>query len=669
MLDNLRSVNYPGTVYPINPNRPSVGGVPSFARLSDIRAPVEAVAICVDQQSSLTALKEAVEIGAQAILVLGAGYAEAGGEGLRIQEEMAAHCRAAGVTLVGPNCLGPWSRLDQISYWLAPGSPLPLSRIGLVTQSGALAAALMEPLSYRGIALDVVATTGNEAGAGIADFLAHLADDPRIDVIGVVLESIRRPEHLLTAIGKARSRGKPVVGLLLGTSEAGRSAALAHTAALVGDGAVARTYLQQAGMLAVDELAELTEHLVLFSHYPLGLRAGLAVTTVSGGGSGLVADLADAAGAQLASLSEDTLHTISGLLDGKSVGNPLDVALAGDRPGVYRSSLAAVAADPHVGTVVVALNLPHAADPAGAAFYAEQVFAAGEAAAQGKDAVAFALVPGEPDPAVRTAAEQTGLPLLLGGRESLRAIAAVVSFGASPPSPTPPSPAPISSVLDPSEWDEFDVRASLASYGVPIAMEQLAHSADEACEAAERIGFPVALKIIARGLTHKSDHGGVKLGLASAGEVAVAYADLADVARELPGVNLRGIAVQQMVQPGTELLLAARSDAVFGRALILGWGGLWVESYPKPQIGTFPVDADQVWSLIERLFGAAMPRARIVADLDSLHAGVLAFAAFATDLPDDVEVVEINPLVLGYGPSAGVIAIDAALHSCAEPKP
>ncbi|MDT4946929.1 MAG: hypothetical protein QOH14_3662 [Pseudonocardiales bacterium] len=675
LLDNLRSVGFAGAVYPINPNRQTVDGLRSFARLSDVPAPIETVAICVDRDSALAAVRDAVGLGVRAILVLGTGYAEAGGEGARVQGEMADLCRDAGVTLVGPNCLGSWSRLDSVSYWLAPGSSLPLSGIGLVAQSGALASALMEPLSYRGIALDAVATTGNEAGTGVADFVAHFAEDPRINVIGLILESIRAPQQLLAAIRTARSHGKALACLLLGTSEAGRSAALAHTAALVGAGDVARANLTESGALLVDDLAELTEHLVLFSRYPQGLREGLAVTTVSGGGSGLVADLADSAGVPLAALQPGTTNAISGLLLGKSVGNPVDVALAGDVPGVYLDSVAALAADPNVGTVAIGLNLPHAADPVGAQFYAGQVEAAQAALAAGRDAVAFALVPGEPDPAVRAASERAGVPLLLGGREALRAIASATAFRADAPSPaaatTPPAqPAAATRLIgDPAGWDEFEVRAAMASFGIPVVAEALTHSADEAGAAAERVGFPVALKVVATNLAHKSDHGGVRLGLTDPVAVASAYRELARVGGGLDGVEFRGVAVQAMLPSGTELILGARSDAVFGRALVLGWGGLWTESFPSPQVTPIPVSAASAWTVIERLFGAALPRARRIADLESLHATVLAFSAFVSELPETVDVVEINPLILTSGRPGRVTAIDATVRGVVDSAP
>jgi acyl-CoA synthetase (NDP forming) len=672
LLDNLRSIGYPGTVYPINPNRSTVAGRTSFARLSDIGAPIDAVAIGVDADGTRSAVKEAASLGVRAVLVLGTGYAEAGVEGTRLQNEIAEQCRAAGIVLVGPNCLGPWSRLDRVSYWLAPGSPLPLSGIGLVTQSGALASALMEPLGHRGIALDAVATSGNEAGAAVGDFLAHFAQDPRIRVIGLIVESVRQPAQLLAAIRLARAQGKAVVCLLLATSEAGREAAVAHTAALVGDGAVARAFLQEASAILVDDLAELTEHLVLFSHYPRGLRAGLAVTTISGGGSGVIADQAEARGIALARLGPDTLQTIRDLLRGKPVTNPVDVALAGDVPGTYQASVDAVAADPQVGTVAIGLNLPHAAESGGSQFYAGQVTAAGAALAQGKDAVAFAFVPGEPDAFMRTAAENVPVPLLLGVREALQAIANASAYRASTMDTevataegqagagTPPTG-------DPATWDEFEVRAALASYGVPIAAEALVHSAADAGAAAQRIGFPVALKVVATNLTHKSDHGALRLGLTDVGAVRVAYDELTRLAGQIEGVELRGIAVQAMVAPGTELILGARHDAVFGRALVLGWGGLWTEAFPNPRLASVPVAADRAWGLIDGLFAGAAQRARAIVDVESLHAAVLAFSAFVADLPDAVEFVEINPLVLSFGPSGGVHAVDAVVSAFPAP--
>jgi acetate---CoA ligase (ADP-forming) len=318
--------------------------------------------------------------------------------------------------------------------------------------------------------------------------------------------------------------------------------------------------------------------------------------------------------------------------------------------------------------VAIALNLPHAADAAGSEFYASQVEAARAALAVGRDAVAFALVPGEPDQAVRAAAHRAGVPVLLGGREAIAAIANAVAHGAGSPVRRP-GPAHASApghrvqlTGEPAYWDDFDVRTALASYGIPVAVEELVHSADGAAEAANRIGYPVALKIVAAGLTHKSDHGAIRLGLGDAAAVRRTYSELEQVAGGIAGIDYRGVTVQRMVTPGTELILGSRRDLVFGRTVLLSWGGLWVEAFPTAQVGSVPLDPDHAWQMIDDLFGPAIIRARRIADLDALHAALLAFSGFVADLPDTVDVLEINPLILASGRTGGVMAIDAALE-------
>ena len=662
LLANLRSIGFGGTVYPINPGRSSVAGMTAYPDLSAVAAPIDVVAIGVGQEQTLRTVPEAISCGARTVLVLGTGYAEAGPEGVRAQTTISDRCREARVSLVGPNCLGPWSRLDRISYWLAPGSDLPLSGIGLVTQSGALASALMEPLAYRGIALDAVATTGNEAGLGIADFVEHFAEDPRIRVIGLICESVRRPDHLLQALAIARRQSKPVVCLLLGASEAGRHAALAHTAALVGDGDVARAYVGDAGALLVDDLAAFTEHLVLFARYPRGIQDGLAVLTVSGGGSGLIADLAERSSLRLAALHASTRQGIGSLIGGRPVENPVDVALAGDRPGVYLASVELAAADPAVGTVAVGLNLPHAADPDGSAFYAAQVADAAAALAMGKDAVAFALVPGELDAAMQQTVELVDVPVLLGAGPALEALAHAMAYRSTAQTSEPVLSSETAAGKLPSggpaTWDEWALRRSLASYGLPIPVEDLAVSADEACAAASRIGYPVAMKVVAVGLAHKSEVGGVRLGIGAEGEARRAFEELERLVAKLPHDTLRGIGVQRMVASGTELILGSRTDAVFGRAVVLGWGGLWTEAFPQPQVGVVPLSARRAEAMIDALFGGALERARQLLDLRGLQDAMLAFARFLVDLPSGVDVLEINPLIVS---ETGAVAVDAAI--------
>jgi succinyl-CoA synthetase beta subunit len=265
--------------------------------------------------------------------------------------------------------------------------------------------------------------------------------------------------------------------------------------------------------------------------------------------------------------------------------------------------------------------------------------------------------------------------VLLGGREALAAIANATAFRAGPPSVAEATHAPAQLAAparltgDPAGWDEFEVRATMASYGIPVAAEALTRSADEAGAAAGRIGFPVALKVVATNLAHKSDHGGVRLGLTDSVAVASAYRELAQAAEGLDGVEFRGVAVQAMVPSGTELILGTRSDAVFGRALVLGWGGLWTESFPSPQVTPIPVSAASAGTVIEGLFGAALPRARRISDLESLHATILAFSAFVSDLPETVDIVEINPLILTIGRPGRVTAIDATVRGVVDMEP
>ena len=661
LLANLRSIGYPGRIHPVNPNRSTVAGLPAVSCLTDLDDPVDVVAVGVGHEAARQAIADAAEIGARAALVLGVGYAEAGRAGRRDQAELAALAHAADMRLVGPNSLGVWSRLDRVSYWLAPGLPLPFSGIGLITQSGALASSLIEPLSHRGIALDAIAATGNEADADLADFLAMFSADERLRVIGVIAESLRRPPELLEALRAARDRKVPVVCLITGTSRHGREAAIAHTAALLRDAGVARAVIEDAGAILVQDLAMLTEHLVCLSAHPGGLRSGVGLTTVSGGGAGLMADLAEDAGIALADLATETRETISTLLSGGNVSNPVDVMLAGDRPGTYDAVVERLARDPAVGTLAVGLNVPHAFDAAGAAFYADQVRAA--ARAGDGDVVAFSFVPGEPGAELQAAAAEGGIPLLLGAREGLAAIASAIAFASritvaggdtsAAPSPQVTSPGWTS---EPGTADELEIRTWLGGFGVQVPAEIRVNAAEAAVAAAERIGFPVAVRVLAPGLVHKSELGAIRLGLAGPDAVAVAARDLLGLAAAIPGGS--GLSVQAMAPPGTELILGARRDPGFGWVMLLGFGGVFVEALTPPRVAPLPRHSAAAERLIAELFGGAIERAQQIADLGALRDTVLAFAAAVRSLPDGVESFEINPLILS---SSGALAVDAAV--------
>jgi acetate---CoA ligase (ADP-forming) len=667
LLANLRSIGYGGTLYPVNPSRDRVGGMTCYPSLLDLPAVPETVAIGVAAERTLDVVRDAVKVGSRAITIVGAGFAESGQAGAQVQAEIAATCRAHGVLLCGPNCLGVWSRLDHVAYWLAGGNDLPLSGIGLVIQSGALASSIIDPLELRGLSVDVIATVGNEAGLTAADYLAELVRDPRIRAVGVVIEGIRDAEGMLRALDEAGQDGKPVAVMKLGRSEPGGRAALAHTASLAGEHRVASAVLDQRGAILVDDLDLLIETLVLAGSYPRGIGPRVLYATVSGAGAGMVADLASAERVAPVALPEPVRSAIDDIMPGVRVANPLDVAMAGDRPGLFAECLAIAAASPELDSVALALNVSTATHPNGTRFYVEQVDALAAFVAAGKPALAFTLTSGGLDPEVAGAARRVGVPVLIGSREAIKAIGGLARVEPRRPGITADRPTtrhrgslpgPVGALID-----EVEAKGMLASWGVPTVTEGVATDPERAVAVAQRLGYPVAVKALAAGLVHKSDVGGVRLGLSTGDEVREAFREIERNVRAA-GSALDGVVIQRVVDGGIELIVGTKRDDVFGHVILLGWGGLFVELLPETSIRRVPIDRHDALAMIEELPASAIlrgARGRSPYDLEAVVDVLIAVSELTAAAGDRLEAIDINPLIV-LGEGSGAVAVDATIQ-------
>jgi len=667
LVANLRSIGYGGAIYPVNPRRSSVAGLDCYPTLRDLPETPDMVAIGIPKAGVLEAVETCAAIGARAMGIVGAGYAESGDQGAELQARIASVCRSAGIALSGPNCLGIWSRLDKVAYWLAGGNPLPFSGLGLIIQSGALASSIMDPLDHRRLAFDVIATTGNEAVVTASDYLSHFVVDDRIHAIAMVLEGFRDPEGFVRAAESAAEIGKPVVCLKLGRSEGGRRAALAHTASLAGSDDAVRAVLRQVGVRQVRDLDELLETMVLLARYPRGLRPGIVFTSVSGAACGLISDLAADAGIRPAPLSIATTAAISDLMPDVSVGNPLDVALAGDRPGLFKACVDVLVGDPGIDTVAITLNVPYAGAPDGTSFYVDQVAAGSSAVLASKTCLALTLTSGELDPQVIAACEGLKIPLLQGLAPSLAAIAVALTPGGTLRNHRAPTdhPNPTKNPLPPLEpgqvaYDEAVSKALLAEFGIPVVKERVAESAQEAVELAARIGYPVVMKIHAPNVAHKTDAGGVRLNLRNAAAVRSAYhAIVRSVQSRRPDADVRGVLVQAMAGPGVEVILGMQRDELFGPLILLGLGGTWVEIQRDFELRRPPIDEADALGMVDALRGRAIlygARGGTAVDVGSLCRCVAAFSNLVASHGPRLEAIDINPLIVM---SSGCVAVDA----------
>lgn len=665
----LRYVGFAGRVWLVNPRKTSLLGQEVYPSLADVPEPVDAVFVAVPHDNVVDAVRQAAEKGAGGAVVLSSGFGEAGAEGARAQAELAAVCRAHGMALCGPNCLG-FLNLGGASALFGTSLPERVTRGGVaaVVQSGSIGIALLN--AGRGLGLACLVTSGNEAVTTAADFLDALVDDAAVTTVIAFLEQLRQPERFVAVARRAREAGKPVIVVKSGRSERGRRAVLAHTGAVAGDDAVCDAAFRAAGVMRVGSLDELLETAMLVSTTPPPAARGVALLSISGGEIALALDVADGAGLELPSLSAAGPALKAALPDFANVGNPLDLTWSGlYDPAVAQRCAEIVGRQPEIGALVLLQDAPSGLGEQQAARYAGVLGGVADgAAAAGKPLVVVSNVAVEPHPAFAAVAREKRVACLRGTQEGLGAVARFARWATPPPASGPLAP-PVDTAgarrrlaaTPPGRTPaEHEARAVLAVYGIAGPRERLTAGADEAAAAATALGLPVALKVSARDVVHKTELGLVRLGLRSADEVREAARELLARARAAALGEAR-LVVAEMVTPVAELLVGARVDRDFGPIVVLGGGGVTVELYRDVAIRLAPVTEAVAREMLAETRAAALLggwRGRPPGDAGAVARAVAALSRFIVDFAGEVAEVEVNPLAVLPG---GAVALDAVI--------
>lgn len=655
----------------INPNRSNVLGCRTLPTLQALDAPVDLAYLFVGPDNVEPVMREAAAAGVKNVIVLAAGYSEAGADGVDRQQRLVQTAIELDMTALGPNSLGFVNPAVAAPYGSGLRAPLLSGPVGFALQSGSLTSALIPFATGRGIGCSLLAATGNEAVISSMDVFELLVEDERTRAIALFLETLREPQRFLQLCERALQAAKPVVVLKAGRSEAGKRAAMAHTGALASDDAVVDAVLRQAGVVRVTGLEELVTTVGLLG-YQARLPAGrrLAVVTSSGGGSNLLADRGADLGFSLPNFSDDTIGELKGMLPPfASPQNPLDVTGfwmntggAGQVLKPEDRALQTVLRDPVVDLVVhVMTALPNEkpADPAPAE---ARIHALAGVMREGRVpsfSLTLASLPLEDYPRELLAA--AGIHLLPGVDMGMAAIAHATDWnerrlqrlaelqqeekavaGAGPAAPA----AALAPRGAPGTWSEWEARRFLEACGVPCVPAELVQTAEAAVVAAERMGWPVVLKLCSREIPHKSDVGGVALRLGDAAAVRAAFAR---VSQACAGKRLDGVLVSPMRAQGVELLLGVTRDATFGLVLTVGLGGIWVELLKDVALRRLPLTRTQIRAMLAQLRGAPLlqgARGGVSANFDLLVEAVYRFAVAAEALGPALVAAEVNPLLV-----------------------
>jgi acetate---CoA ligase (ADP-forming) len=675
---NLRSHGFTGGVYLVNSRADTVHGTTAYRALSAIPASVDLAFVMVPTSAVLPVLREGADLGIRCYVILTAGFAETGPDGRRREEQITQFASARGLTILGPNGNGYVNAAAGITpYGLPIPGPLSAGPVGVVLQSGALASSVLAFAQARNIGVSLLTSMGNESMVSVTDVVEYLVDDPATSVIALFLETVRRPREFAGAARRALEAGKPIVALKIGRSEHASHVARAHTGALVGDDAVVDAAFRQVGVVRVRSVEDLMITSGLLASGPLpGPRIG--VVTPSGGASGIIADRASDEGLRIPAFAPRTVAALTQVLpEFATVRNPLDVTgyVVVDRTLLGRA-LEIVADDPGIDVVVLLSEPPRAEPPDPAPILALYQASARRISAARRPVVVMSTALTDITAFGRDLQARTGFPYVAGGIEhGMHAIGAAVRWsqawqrqqapresGRCPPGQPRRPAAGHTAQLEGARgvWAEDKAAAFLAGHGVPVVPSRRVADEAAAVAAAESFGYPVVVKAAGTGLAHKSDSGAVRLGLAGAAAVRRAYRQVLAAARAA-GAGGAHILLQPQRSGGVELLAGVIRDPSWGLVLAVGLGGVWVEVLRDTALRLLPTCAEEVRRALGELRGAPLlqgARGTEPADVDRVAEVIAGLAALATELGDQLESLEVNPLFVR---GSQVEALDALI--------
>jgi acyl-CoA synthetase (NDP forming) len=664
VLANLGRFRFSGSLHLVNPRYDRIGEHACVRSIAELPDGIDCAVLAIPQVHVVDAVRACAEKGIGGLIVLAGGFAEAGEPGKRAQEEIAAIALRHGLALQGPNCIGMINYVDGVPlmFGAAPFDALGDRKgVAVVSQSGAMASAVRVALQARGIGVSYSVSTGNEASLGAEDFLEEFIDDPHTRVIAMLMEQIRRPARFLELAAQARSAGKFIVLHHLGRSAAGRDAAKTHTGALSGDYAVMAAQVSARGVCLVDSL----ELLIDVPELLIRLRnarspGGTVIVAESGAFKGMALDFCETVGLDLPRLSAATSAALATELPVFSPpSNPLDLtAQALIDPGLYGRVLDLIARDSAFGSVVIVISLPSAAS---ADRKLPPIIDALTSFA-GNQALVFAML-GEdcPIPAAHVdRIRDTGTPFFRSPERAFRALAALKGLGRTP-APIAPAARSAAAALEPGTLAEYRSKQLLERWGLKMPRGRFVVSLEEALTAAEKLGFPLALKAQSSHLPHKSEAGAVALDIHDGAALRSAWSTMQHrLAAEQPGVSLDGMLLEQMSAPGIEIIVGARNEGGWGPVILVGLGGILTELLQDVVLIPAGVGRSDIELALRSLKGAKLfdgYRGSPRADIDAAVTVVETLSSLLLQHPEIVEA-DLNPVRI-HAQGLGATVLDA----------
>jgi acetate---CoA ligase (ADP-forming) len=673
----LRELGYGGAIYPVHVEAREIQGLRAYPALRDVEGPVDLAIVAVPVASAVSVMDQLTDKGVRAAIYFTSGFAEVGGEGVAAQQALAERALAHDVVLLGPNCLGAMNLRKRMFAIFAP-TPLtglpPLGEVGLVSQSGAFGLYAFVLAREAQLGLSHWVTTGNEAGLQVADVIEWLSGDANTSVILAYLEGCRDGARLRRALMSARAAGKPVVICKVGMTEAGARSAQSHTASLAGVDAVYQAVFDEYGVHRAHTIEEFFRLGYVLSkglrprrwHSASGLPGDAvtptAIVTVSGGVGIMLADRAEERAIPLPPLPTAPAAALRAANRFTITANPIDVTgQVVSQPRLLMDALEAAVRCGEYGSVVAFLG-----SGANSPRLWSELSRGMDELSREKDAVPIMLC-GLADGEKRAWLEARGCLVFRDPAQAIDAIAtltraaALAATPASAPEASAPYLPPIALPATTSVLLEHEAMRLLEGAGVPVVVHGLAHDADEAARIAERLGYPVVLKLCSREILHKSDVGGVALGLADEAAVRGAFDRLRGAAARRRALTFEGVLVARLVRGWGEVMVGVRRDPVFGLVAMAGIGGTGVEIIRRTAFGLAPLSLARAHAMLEQSRVAALfrgHRGNRALRLDGMAEVLVRITALAEALGPRLDTLEINPFIVH---ADGVVAVDAVI--------
>ena len=675
IFKNLQAMGFDSSrIVPINPGRPEVFGLKAYPSILDVPGEIPLAVIAVNNKAVASVVEDAGKKGVKAGVIFADGFAEGGETGKQLQQQLTEAAKAAGIKLLGPNCMGFVSVRAKLGIW---GGELPKNlragNIGCIFQSSGMMNLLINAGTKRGLGFHLCASGGNEIILNAADYLDYEAECEEIEVIATYIEAApKEPQRFAAALDRAVANGKAVLVLRAGRTERAKRNVIAHTGQLAGSAAAWDAFFEQHGAIIIDDLDDLIDTTALFAGAKLRPdehKRGVGLITISGGDCTLLSDIADQEGVPVPDLSPDTQQFMIQSLDKPTLlGNPLDVEdLQRIKPEAFDQCLGKFFEEPKIDMVGLRLNLPDSLTPSSEKLYQK---ISDLSSANAKRVFVFTRATEPPADVWYQRLNSLGLTFTGDYRKSLRAMSrlrknerdrAIGRFAAATRAGNAPAQVQFKSgVLSYGATENL-----LESYGIPLAPAALVRSAQEAAQAADKLGYPCVLKVASVDIPHKTEFGALKLGLENEAAVRKAYDEMMSRVRAAkPDADIEGVLVQQQIK-GVECLLGISRDEQLGPTLVMGLGGIFVEILADVAICIPPIDAAEARRALQNLKGAKLfagARGAPPADLDALAEMAARLSWLAYDRGDHIAELDLNPVVV-LPKGQGAFAVDALIIS------